>query len=165
MGYNKYDENEEYCMFLALAILSAYDGIEKKEGGPFGACIVKNNEIITIAHNKVLKNNCAIYHAEMEAIRLASEKLGTWNLKGCKIYSTTEPCPMCFSAIHWAQIDEVIYGTSISDVKALGFNELTISSEIMKEIGKSPVKIKKDFMREDCLKLLDDWSLTKGQLY
>jgi len=151
--------------FMFKALASAYKGIKKREGGPFGACIVKKNKIIAVAHNTVLKNQDATCHAEINAIRLASKKLKTWNLKGYKIYSTTEPCPMCFSAIHWAQIDEIIYGTNIIDVKKLGFNELSISNNHIKKIGHSSVKIKKGVMRQECLELLEAWKKIGGCLY
>ena len=151
--------------FMLKALASAHEGIKRKEGGPFGACIVKENKIIAVAHNTVLKNQDATCHAEINAIRLASKKLKTWNLKGCKIYSTTEPCPMCFSAIHWARIDEIIYGTNIADVKKLGFNELSISNSHIKKIGRLSVKIKRGVMRRECLKLLDAWKETGGCLY
>ncbi len=150
---------------MGLALKSARQGIRKKEGGPFGACIVKNNKIIATAHNTVLKSKNATCHAEINAIRLASKKLKTWELNGCEIYSTTEPCPMCFSAIHWARIDRVYYGTDIRDVKALGFNELTISNFKMKRMGKSKVKIKDNFERSACLTLLQEWSKDKTHLY
>ncbi len=151
--------------FMAKAIDSARKGVKNFEGGPFGACIVKNKKIIAIAHNTVLKKNNPTCHAEINAISIACMKLKNWNLNGCKIFSTTEPCPMCFSAIHWAKIDEVFYGTNISDVKKLGFNELAIDNFKLKKIGKSKVKISKNFMRKDCLELLEFWKKTGGKLY
>ncbi|MFH1665403.1 MAG: deaminase, partial [Candidatus Omnitrophota bacterium] len=82
---------------------------------------------------------------------------GTYDLSGCEIYSTTEPCPMCFSAIHWARIHKLIYGTSIDDVRKLGFNELTIPAARMKREGGSPVKMEPGFMRAECEQLLKFW--------
>ena len=79
-------------------------------------------------------------------------------MSGCVIYSTTEPCPMCFSAIHWAKIDTIVYGTNIQDVQDLGFNELELSNQTMKKKGKSPVEIIEGFMRDECKELLDEWS-------
>ena len=151
--------------FMSLALKRALQSIRKKEGGPFGACIVKNNKAIAITHNTVLKSKNATCHAEINAIRLASKKLKTWKLKGCEIYSTTEPCPMCFSAIHWAQIDKVYCGTNIGDVKALGFNELAVTNFQIRKIGKSKVKIKNNFEQPACLALLQEWSKNKTKLY
>jgi guanine deaminase len=143
--------------FMRMAIRSAMIGIKKAEGGPFGACLVKKGKIIALAHNEVLKRKGATCHAEINAIRIASQKLKSYDLSGCVIYSTTEPCPMCFSAIHWASIDQVLYGTSINDVQRRGFNELSIPSRFMKKTGKSKVKITAGFGRKECGRLLKAW--------
>ncbi len=159
----KTKKNERKYMFAAID--AAYSGIVRNEGGPFGAAVVKNDRIIVVAHNTVLKSNDATCHAEVNAIHAASKKLKRWNLKGCTIYSTTEPCPMCFSAIHWAQADAVVWGTEIPDVQRLGFNELTIPAPRMKKIGKSRVRLKRLFMRRECLELLEDWRMLNAQTY
>ena len=142
--------------FMRQAIKEARKNLTQMSGGPFGACIVKAGEIIAIARNSVLKTD-ATSHAEINAIRKASQKLETFDLSGCVIYSTTEPCPMCFSAIHWAKINALIYGTNILDSKKRGFNELSISNRLMKKVGKAKVKIIREFLRDECLKLLKDW--------
>ncbi len=143
--------------WMALAIKSARKGMEKPAGGPFGAVIVCGRRVIAVTHNTVLKNHDATCHAEVNAIRLASRKLKRFDLSDCVIYSTTEPCPMCFSAIHWARIAKVIFGTSIADVQKRGFHELSIPSRKMKREGKSPVSLKAGFMKKECLALLEDW--------
>ncbi len=143
--------------FMLLALQAAKKGSLNGEGGPFGACVVKNNKILAIANNTVLKEKNATNHAEIEAIRLASKKLNNWDLKGCTIYSTTEPCPMCFSAIHWSNIDKVVYGTTINDVKKLGFNEIMISNKLMKILGKLKIIIIPGFMKKECKELLKDY--------
>ena len=139
---------------MGLALDEAYLGIKDGDGGPFGACIVRNGEILAEAHNTVLKSQMATKHAEMNAIEIASRKLGSWNLQGATLFTTTEPCPMCFSAIHWAKIDRVYFGTRIGDVAALGFNELMVSAVKMKEIGKSRIEIIPGFMVDECMELL-----------
>ena len=116
-----------------------------------------------MARNEVLKHD-ATCHAEINAIRKASEKIKTFDLSGCVIYSTTEPCPMCFSAAHWARISVIIYGTSILDAKKAGFNELNISNIKMKKMGGSSIKVYKDFLREECAELLDQWSKFKNKV-
>lgn len=151
--------------FMQKALESALIGVRKKEGGPFGACIVKGRRVLAVTHNTVLKNRDATCHAEVSAIRLASKKMGTWNLEGCKIYSTTEPCPMCFSAIHWARIREIYYGTSIEDVARLGFNELAIHDSTLNKIGKSGMKIHPRYLRKECIKVLEEWQSVGGELY
>ena len=143
---------------MKMAIDEATKGIDAVDGGPFGAVIVKGDQVLAFSHNMVLKNNDPTSHAEMNVISLAARDLGTFDLSGCEIYSTTEPCPMCFSAIHWARVDVVVYGTEIEDVKKLGFNELSISAAEMKASGMSPVVIKGGFMKEDCEKLLQYWA-------
>ncbi|HRK62602.1 MAG TPA: nucleoside deaminase [Candidatus Omnitrophota bacterium] len=143
--------------FMKIAVNSALAGIKKGEGGPFGACIVKNGKVIASAHNQVLKNQDPTCHAEIQAIRLASKKLRSFDLTGCEIYSTTEPCPMCFAAIHWACIKAIYYGTNIADVAKRGFNELGVSNALLKKKGRLKVKLHKGFERADCLQLLKKW--------
>ena len=127
------------------------------EGGPFGAVIVKDGRVLTAAHNTVLTDNDPTRHAEIAAISAVARSLGTYDLSGCTIYSTTEPCPMCFAAIHWARIGKLVYGTTIEDVKKLGFNELTIPVSVMKEKGNSSVEIYPGFMKRECEELLKYW--------
>jgi tRNA(Arg) A34 adenosine deaminase TadA len=142
---------------MKLAIRSAREGIKRSEGGPFGVVIVRGSQRIAVAHNTVLKDHDATCHAEVNAIRLASRKLKRFDLSDCVIYSTTEPCPMCFSAIHWARIAKVFFGTNIADVKKRGFHELSVSSRRMKRKGHSPVFLQAGFMKKECLALLADW--------
>lgn len=150
--------------FMKLAIGKALEGVAKGNS-PFGACIIKDGEVIACSHNTVLADNDPTCHAEMVAIREACRKLGTHDLSGCTIYSTTEPCPMCFSAIHWARMSGIVFGTRIADVHRLGFSELTISNEAMKESGGSGVKIMPDFLRDECLELLERWDAGGGRTY
>lgn len=151
--------------FMLLAILEARKNLVNVQGGPFGACIVKRGRVIAVTRNTVL-NQDPTCHAEINAIRLAAKKLKTIDLGGCEIYSTTEPCPMCFAAIHWAKIAKIYYGTTINDVQKRGFNELCISNSILKKIGRSSVKITKNYARKECLELLKDWDqLPKKRIY
>ncbi len=152
--------NEKY---MDLAIKEAKKNFRKFEGGPFGACIIKEDKIIAIARNTVLKED-ATCHAEINAIRKASKKIKTFDLSGSVIYSTTEPCPMCFSAIHWAKINIIVYGSDIYDAKKAGFNELTISTNRMKVLGKSSMKIYSNFKKEQCNELLKKWALLKNKM-
>ncbi|MFC1517825.1 nucleoside deaminase [Candidatus Margulisiibacteriota bacterium] len=148
---------EDAKRYMGLAIEDAYLGIKNGDGGPFGATFVRvsDGEILATTHNTVLKNNDSTEHAEMNGIRMTAKKLGNWDLSGTIAFSTTEPCPMCFSALHWARVDVVYYGTSIEDVKRIGFNELSIPNIDMKNLGKSNLVIVRDFMLEECLALLD----------
>ncbi|MFH1846808.1 MAG: nucleoside deaminase [Candidatus Omnitrophota bacterium] len=150
--------------FMGIAIKEAYLGIKKKHGGPFGAVIVKNGKVLAKAHNNVLSENDPTRHAELIAISCAAKKSGTYDLSDCEIYSTTEPCPMCFSAVHWARINTLIYGTGIKDVKKLGFNELTISSRSMKKQGGTQLKIRSGIMRKECEELLEYWNALSDKI-
>jgi guanine deaminase len=107
--------------FMSRAIREARKNLSRPDGGPFGACIVKEGRIVAAARNTVLRED-ATCHAEVNAIRKASRRLGTHDLSGCEIYSTCEPCPMCFGAIHWARIGTVYYGAGIRDAARAGFH-------------------------------------------
>ncbi|MFH1553212.1 MAG: nucleoside deaminase [Candidatus Omnitrophota bacterium] len=151
---------------MSMAIEEASGGMEDGHGGPFGAVVIRGEEILAVAHNTVLKDKDPTRHAEITAISIAAKKCGTYDLSGCVIYSTTEPCSMCFSAIHWAKIDRLIYGTDIEDARRLGFNELMIPSARMKEEGRSTVDIRGGFMRRECEELLKRWeSLPDKKVY
>lgn len=143
--------------FMHKALAAAARGMKAGLGGPFGACIVKNGRVVAVDHNRVLKSGNPTQHAEVVAIGVAAKKLGTHVLKGCTLYSTTEPCPMCFSAIHWAQIDRIVFGSAIPDVQRLGFNELPISNATLKRLGRSRVKLDRA-CRAECIALLKAWA-------
>ena len=144
--------------WMRAAIEAARDSVSLGAGGPFGACIVRNGEILSVSSNHVLVNHDPTAHAEVMAIRKACAAIEYHLLEGAEIYTTTEPCPMCFASLHWARVSKIYYGTGIADVAALGFNEMTLSNEQMRELGQSPLEIVPDFMREECLELLDFWS-------
>ncbi len=148
---------DEY--FMRLAIAKARRGIKQGQT-PFGACIVQNGKVVSCVHNGVFKTTDITAHAEIRAIRFACRRLKTINLTGCVIYSTCEPCPMCFSACHWAKISQIVYGTNIADAKRLGFSELTISNAVMKKFGRSPLKIKAGVLREESLELFKTFQKT-----
>lgn len=108
---------------MTEAIREALDGITHQHGGPFGCVIVKDEEIIGRGHNMVLVNNDSTAHGEITAIRDAEKALGTFDLSGCTLYTTGEPCPMCLYAILWANIEKVYYGCTIEDNAAIGFRD------------------------------------------
>ena len=148
--------------YMQLAIDDCRSGFATGDGGPFGACIVKHGSVIASGHNCVLKNNDPTAHAEIITIRRAADHLGGWDLTGCEIYSTTEPCPMCFAAIHWARIGSVFMGTRIEDVAAMGFNELRLSNEQIKSLAGLDVKLVEGVALEECRQLLSDWKSQSG---
>lgn len=108
---------------MELAKELADENLITKDGGPFGACIVKDGIIVGRGNNQVLKNNDPTLHAEIVAIKDACEKLNTYDLDGCELYTNCYPCPMCLSAIMWANIKEVYYGNTKEDADAIGFRD------------------------------------------
>lgn len=102
----------------------------KNGGGPFGAVIARDGEIIATGVNRVTANCDPTAHAEVSAIRAAAAKLGTFDLSGCEIYTSCEPCPMCLGAIYWAHLDRMYYGNNKSDAAAIGFDDSFIYEEL-----------------------------------
>ena len=151
--------------FMKIAIAQAYKGIRKKQGGPFGAVIVKKGKIIAQAHNTVLLTNDPTAHAEINAIRKASRKLKKFDLSDCEIYSNCEPCPMCFSAIHWAQIKTIYYGATLKDSTKAGFNELAITDEQLKKMSKSKVRLVKNVSKEESTAPFKEYAKNRGKKY
>ncbi|XP_022719200.1 uncharacterized protein LOC111277209 isoform X1 [Durio zibethinus] len=109
--------------FLRQAIDEAYKGVECKDGGPFGAVVVRNDEVIVSCHNMVLRNTDPTAHAEVTAIREACKKLNQIELSDCEIYASCEPCPMCFGAIHLSRIKRLVYGAKAEAAIAIGFDD------------------------------------------
>lgn len=109
--------------WMAIARDEAIKGMDSNEGGPFGAAIVRNGELIAAAHNEVLGTNDPTAHAEINAIRKASEKLSSFDLSDCTLYTTCYPCPMCLGAILWARIPTVYYASSMEDAASGGFDD------------------------------------------
>ncbi len=112
--------------FMKIAFEEAKEGIEKGDGGPFGAVIVKSGKVVASGHNMVVGSNDPTAHAEIVAIRRASDRLGSFHLKGCTLYVTAEPCPMCFAAIHWAHIEKVVYCNTKEQSASIGFDDSLI---------------------------------------
>ena len=142
--------------FMSVAIEEAHNGVIENHGGPFGAVIVKGSKIIASGHNEVLKTNDPTAHAEIVAIRQASKLLGRFDLSDCEIYSSCEPCPMCFAAIHWAKIKKLFYGCTQKDAAEIGFDDEFIYNVIK---GKSvPEKVKVEMInRTECLEVFKIW--------
>jgi len=125
---------------------------------PFGAVIAREDgQVICEAHNTVRADNDPTAHAEINAIREASRRLGTMNLIGYIIVSTCEPCPMCAAAIHWARLGTVVFGASIKDAQEAKFNELTVPTEQLYRLGRSHVRLVPSVMRDQCRQLFDEW--------
>ena len=137
---------ESNSKFILRAIELSIKSI-KNQGGPFGSVVVKEGKIIAEGFNKVTSNNDPTAHGEIVAIREACKKLNTFNLKGCDLYSSCEPCPMCLSAIYWSHIDRIFYANTREDAKDIDFDDSLIYSEINKD--KNDRKIKMTQMHRD----------------
>lgn len=144
--------------YFEYAVNVANSGVLNNEGGPFGAVIVKNGEIVGVGNNKVLLNNDPTAHAEVTAIRDACKNLNTYDLTGCVIYSTSEPCPMCLSAIIWSNIKEVYYATTRVEVARIGFRDNLIY-DYLEHKNKDIIKVIK-IENKECEKLLDNYKNT-----
>ena len=142
--------------YMRLAIDRARQGMAKGQS-PFGACVVRAGQVLSCEHNVVWQTPDATAHAEVTAIRVACMTHKTVKLSGATIYSTTEPCPMCFSAIHWAGITRIVYGASIADAQRAGFNELCISNLDMKRLGNSGIEIVPGVLAEETAALFSQW--------
>ena len=141
--------------FMKRAIQLSIDSV-KNGGGPFGAVIVKNDKIIAEGSNKVTSTNDPTAHGEIVAIREACKQLNNFNLNGCKIFSTAEPCPMCLSAIYWARIDEIYYANTRDDARKIDFDDSLIYSELQKNIDKRKIPMTQ-MMRDEALKAFELW--------
>lgn len=145
--------NKEELMRLAVSL--ACENV-KNGGGPFGAVITKDNNMVSMGVNRVTADDDPTAHAEINAIRIACRKLGTFNLSGCEIYTSCEPCPMCLGAIYWAHIDAVYYGCSKEDAAAADFDD----SFIYHELSLSPAnraKVMQQLLPHEALEAFRLW--------
>jgi guanine deaminase len=116
--------------FMQAAIADAQAGVAAGHGGPFGCVIVQNGQIVGRGHNHVVATNDPTAHAEIVAIRDACRQLGTFQLSGCELYASCEPCPMCLAAIYWARLDRYYFGCTAADAEAIGFSDDEIRREL-----------------------------------
>jgi len=141
--------------FMLLAVREARRGMNRGEGGPFGAVVVLNGEVVGRGHNRVLRTKDPTAHAEIVALRRAARKLGRFDLSDCVLYTTCEPCPMCLVAILWARVSRVYYGCTAEDAARAGFDDRAFG-EILAGRRRSPLAMT-PLGREDCLPLLEAW--------
>lgn len=116
--------------FMQQAIAESLEGMEAGHGGPFGCVVVQNNRIIAAAHNEVLLTNDPTAHAEVVAIRRACAALGSFQLTGCEVYCSCEPCPMCFGALYWARPAKIFFANTKQDAAAIGFDDAFIYAQL-----------------------------------
>ena len=140
--------------YMKVAIEEARKGIHNGHGGPFGTVIVKDGVIISKGHNRVVINNDPTCHGEVDTIRKAGKKLKTFDLSGCEIYTTGYPCPMCFCAILWSNIDKVHYGCNTTDTEIIGFRDKAFEESIPDK----KVSMCTEMNRDECLKLYEEYN-------
>ena len=142
--------------FMKKAIELSVQNIDKG-GGPFASVIVKDDKIIAEGSNKVTPTNDPTAHGEIVAIREACKKLNNFSLKGCELYSTCEPCPMCLSAIYWARLDKIYYANTREDARKIDFDDSLIYEELQKNIDERKITMIQ-MMRNEALKTFELWN-------
>ena len=148
--------------FMSRAIELSIESV-KSGGGPFGSVIIKNNEIISEGMNRVTKNNDPTAHGEIVAIRNACKNLNDFSLKGCELYTSCEPCPMCLSAIYWSRIDKIYYANTRDDAKKIDFDDSLIYSELTKKIKERKIPTTQ-LMRDEALQGFRLWKNTENKV-
>ncbi|OFX18115.1 MAG: tRNA-specific adenosine deaminase [Bacteroidetes bacterium GWA2_31_9] len=152
----------EQNKFMLDAIKISIDNV-KNNGGPFGAVIVKDGEIIARGVNRVTDYNDPTAHAEVNAIREASKKLNRFDLSDCEIYTSCEPCPMCLGAIYWARLNKVYFANNKTDAKNIGFDDSFIYDEIEKPFEKRNIPTFQ-IMRDEALQAFKDWDSKEDKI-
>lgn len=136
--------------FLREAIRLSVEKSQAGEGGPFGAVIVQNGQIVGRGWNRVTSTNDPTAHAEIVAIRDACSRLGTFSLAGCEIYTSCEPCPMCFAAIYWARLQRIYYAATSEDATAAGFDDAPFYRQLTLPPGERSIEMVQDLREEAC---------------
>lgn len=147
-------EKEE--AFMREAIRLSIENVEKNNGGPFGAIVVKQGQIIARGYNNVTSTNDPTAHAEIMAIREACRFLNSYQLTGCEIYASCEPCPMCLGAIYWARPDRLYFANTKIDAAAIDFDDQFIYEEIAKPLDKRTL-FTRQLLREEALQAFQKW--------
>jgi tRNA(Arg) A34 adenosine deaminase TadA len=148
--------------FMQMAIDLAAHYMRAGEGGPFGAVIVRDGKIMGRGWNQVTSINDPTAHAEINAIRLAAAALKTFQLRGCVLYSSCEPCPMCLGAAYWARLDRIVFGATRADAARAGFDD----EEIYHELSRPPVERKlpmQEVMRDRAMEVISEWLRMPGR--
>ncbi len=142
--------------WMLRAVKQARAGLADGQS-PFGAVLVRGGRLVAAGHNEVVKACDPTAHAEVVAIRRGAAALGGIDLRGCVMYTTCEPCPMCAAAIHWAKLDEVYFGATIAHAAAAGFSELRLPAGELYARGRSPVRATGGILAEQCAALFAEW--------
>jgi guanine deaminase len=143
-------------IFMKKAIALATENVVSGAGGPFGAVVVRDGQIIATGVNQVTTTNDPTAHAEVVAIRAACKVLGDFQLKGCVVYTSCEPCPMCLSALYWSRCDAIFFGNSAADAMAAGFDDSFLYEEVAKPLGQRSLPIKR-LLGDEAIESFNAW--------
>ena len=149
--------NGDPFSFMRHAITLSLKAMQTNTGGPFGAVITQNGQVIACGTNRVTSTNDPTAHAEIIAIREACQTLGTFHLNGCEIYTSCEPCPMCLAAIYWARIETVYYATTRDDASCIGFDDGKIYEELVTSPSSRTIAMHQ-LLRDEALTVFHEWS-------
>ncbi|KRT16194.1 guanine deaminase [Pedobacter ginsenosidimutans] len=148
--------NNQHQEYMRMAIELSVQNVSESIGGPFGAVVVKDGRLIAKSANKVTSTNDPTAHAEVSAIRLACTELNSFDLSGCVIYTSCEPCPMCLGAIYWARIDKIYYANTKADAEHIGFSDKFIYEELDKPMENRSLPVIQ-LMRDEALSAFRLW--------
>ena len=149
--------------FMARAIELAKNGVDANDGGPFGCVVVKDGKIVGEGNNQVTSTNDPTAHAEIIAIRDACQRLNSFQLDGCTIYTSCEPCPMCLGAIYWARPEKVFFACTRVDAANIGFDDDFIYKELEKSNGERELELT-SLMRDEALEVFGAWATKSDKI-
>lgn len=162
MSMSSFDQ-EQAEKFMRHAIELGRKGMEAGDGGPFGALIVKNGEIIGEGWNRVITSNDPTAHGEIMAIRDACTRISCYDLTGCELYTSGQPCPMCLSATYWARLDRIFYGFGIEDAALAGFDDQFIFNELIKPSTQRQIP-EIQMLKTEALKVLTEYAANPNRV-
>jgi guanine deaminase len=148
--------NAQDSAFMHIAIELAAQHMRARDGGPFGAVITRGTEIMARGWNKVTSANDPTAHAEMTAIRLAAAAAGSFQLRGCVLYTSCEPCPMCLGAAYWARLDRIVFAATRADAAAAGFDDADIYQELSRPLQARKMPMR-EALREQAVEVFSEW--------
>lgn len=149
--------------FMQRAIALATENVRTGRGGPFGCVVVKDGEIVAEGMNLVTSTNDPTAHGEVVAIRRACEKLGTFSLEGCEVYTSCEPCPMCLAALYWSRCSAIYYGNTAADAAAVGFDDSFLYDEVKKPLDQRAIPIRQ-LLHDEALESFRAWTASEKKI-
>ena len=148
---------------MQRAIALATENVRTGRGGPFGCVVVKDGEIVAEGMNLVTSTNDPTAHGEVVAIRRACEKLGTFSLEGCEVYTSCEPCPMCLAALYWSRCSAIYYGNTAADAAAVGFDDSFLYDEVKKPLEQRAIPIRQ-LLHDEALESFRAWTASEKKI-